>query len=160
MIKEVLASSSPSLNSFANNKRKHDLILIPIDKFHTKKDTDDVETDQKHSDKDTIHLLPFDFVGSGFDHVHISFPSVFSDNIPNFESTVRNPNSTHPFLYFSVLIIVYAGLSLEKSRRKRRLQIERDAELEFDIRMSVIPSGENYGSFSTPWSGDLEKYDI
>jgi hypothetical protein len=143
-----------------SNKRKHDLILIPIDKFYTKKGTGDVETDQKHSDKDAIHVLPFNFLGSEFDHIHISFPSVFSDDIPNFESTARNPKSTHPFLYFSVLITIYAGLSLEKARNKRRLQIERDIELEFDIHMSVTPSGDNYGSFSTPWSGDLEKYDI
>lgn len=161
LVKELVASSTSSLHS---EKRKHDLILIPIENRHMNKDTS--ESIQTPFDGNTSKLLSANWVGTEFDHIHVVFPRILSDHSPDSESAAQNymnkldPRPRHPFLSFSILITIYAGLAFEKARKKRRQRNERKNELELDVCMSVIPTGADYGSFSIPWAGDLEKYDI
>lgn len=159
LVKELIASSSSSFKSVTNDKRKHDIILIPI--------TQKSDSDEKLSSTETNKITSSDLLGNKFGHIHIVFPrTFFGNNNPESHSTEQkdqnesDPQSNRHFPSISILIAIYAGLSFEKARNKRRLQNEWENELEFDIRRSVIPHGEDYGSFSTPWTSDLEKYDI
>lgn len=163
MVKELVASSSSSFNSVTNDKSKHDIILIPIEKRHSQKS----ESNEELSNTETNKIISATLLGNTFDHIHIVFPRKLSGNDnPESHSSEQNdqseadPQSYCQFLSMSLLIAIYAGLSFEKARNKRRMQNEWENELEFDIRRSVIPHGDDYGSFSTPWTGDLEKYDI
>ncbi len=117
-------------------------------------------TDQNHS----IHFLP----NATRPLFPESYRSLKFNNmiVAEIEGTSERQDEPKPFVFLVSLIFVSAGIFRKigkKKCRRLRINVEKDHEWAVntsDILYSATPSNVNYGSFSSPWSGDLDKFDV
>lgn len=83
------------------------------------------------------------------------------------EENIPSQNQPTHFLSLASFVFISVGLlrRIAKKRYRRRLRMEVEKDLEWavatsDILYSATPSDIDYGSFSSPWSGDLDKFDV
>ncbi len=107
--------------------------------------------------------------------VKVKFPplqaNVFNETVSHFNLShtgegVRDEDSWSMFT-FALAAVCFGGISAHRTfvRKKhfgnkccnnRRLE----NDLTFDIAFTTIPIDSSYGSFESPWTGDLEKFDV
>lgn len=100
-------------------------------------------------------------------HQQVRFPNK-NESVVSFQSGRDNQAKTHPNPYdsyeyqkFSMtfFLVIYILLSLQRIKRKWKIQSKED-DLDYDIRFSVNPNSNEPHNSGSPWTGDLNKYDV